>query len=85
MSSGLCKKLKGAVFPFQVESLEDGVDDSVDAFYVDKANCGFTGSPMNFCVPYRLKPGANFDHPIFDPEANRKVLLDHLFLISSGK
>ena len=40
MSSGLCKKLEGAVFPFQVESLEDGVDDSVDAFYVDKADHG---------------------------------------------
>ena len=25
------------------------------------------------------------DHPIFDPETNRKVLLDHLFLISAGE
>ncbi|MGH9733742.1 MAG: hypothetical protein ACRD8A_04025 [Candidatus Acidiferrales bacterium] len=25
------------------------------------------------------------EHPIFDPEANRKVLLDHLFLISAGE
>jgi hypothetical protein len=25
------------------------------------------------------------DHPIFDPEANRKILLDHLFLISAGE
>lgn len=25
------------------------------------------------------------DHPIFDPEANRKVLLDHLFLISADE
>jgi hypothetical protein len=25
------------------------------------------------------------DHPIFDPEANRNVLLDHLFLISAGE
>jgi hypothetical protein len=23
------------------------------------------------------------DHPIFDPEANRKVLLDHIYLISA--
>lgn len=23
------------------------------------------------------------DHPIFDPDANRKVLLDHVFLISA--
>jgi hypothetical protein len=25
------------------------------------------------------------DHPIFDPDANRKVLLDHLFVISAGE
>ena len=25
------------------------------------------------------------DHPIFDPDANRKVLLDHVFIISSGE
>jgi hypothetical protein len=25
------------------------------------------------------------DHPIFDPDANRKVLLDHVFLISAGE
>jgi len=25
------------------------------------------------------------EHPIFDPEANRKVLLDHIFLISAGE
>ena len=26
-----------------------------------------------------------FTHPIFDPEANCKVLLDHLFIISAGE
>lgn len=25
------------------------------------------------------------DHPIFDPEANRKFLLDHIFIISAGE
>jgi hypothetical protein len=25
------------------------------------------------------------DHPIFDPDANRKVLLDHVFIISAGE
>jgi hypothetical protein len=25
------------------------------------------------------------DHPIFDPDANRKVLLDHVFVISAGE
>ena len=39
-SSCLCKYREGAGFPFQVESLEDGVDDAVDAFDVDKANHG---------------------------------------------
>jgi len=37
-SSCLCKKVEGAGFPFQIESREDGVDDSVHAFYVDEAN-----------------------------------------------
>src|SRR6202142_3727317 len=40
MSSGLCKKLEGAVFPFQVESLEDGIDDTVHAGNVDEADHG---------------------------------------------
>jgi hypothetical protein len=25
------------------------------------------------------------DHPIFDPESNRNVLLDHIFIISAGE
>jgi hypothetical protein len=25
------------------------------------------------------------DHPIFDPETNRKVLVDHVFIISAGQ
>jgi hypothetical protein len=40
MSSGLCKKLEGAIFPFQVETLEDGVDDSVYTGHVYKAHHG---------------------------------------------
>jgi hypothetical protein len=40
MSSCLCKKVEGAIFPFQVESLEDGVNDAVHAFYVDEADHG---------------------------------------------
>src|SRR5215469_3147755 len=39
-SSCLCKKLDGAGFPFQVESLEDGVDDAVHTFHVHKAHHG---------------------------------------------
>jgi hypothetical protein len=47
MSSYLCKKVEGAVFPFQVESLEDRVDDAVHAFYVDEADHG-PGSSAHF-------------------------------------
>ena len=47
MSSCLCKYGEGAGFPFQVESLEDGVDDSVHTFNVDKADHG-SGAPPNF-------------------------------------
>ena len=28
---------------------------------------------------------SEIDHPIFDPEANRKVLLDHVFVIGAGE
>ena len=40
MSSCLCKKAEGAGFPFEVESVEDRIDDSVHARYVDKAHHG---------------------------------------------
>ena len=36
-SSRLCKYTEGAIFPVQVESLEDGVDDAV---HVDEADHG---------------------------------------------
>ena len=39
-SSCLCKYAEGAGFTFQVEALEDGIDDAVHAFNVDKANHG---------------------------------------------
>ena len=47
MSSCLCKKLEGAVFPFQVEPLEDGVNDAVHALDVDEADHG-PGSASDF-------------------------------------
>lgn len=42
MSSCLCKKAEGAVFPFVllIHSVEDGVDDSVYALDVDEADHG---------------------------------------------
>jgi hypothetical protein len=47
MSSRLCKKLEGAFFPFHVESLEDGVDDAVDAGHIHEADHG-PGSSSHF-------------------------------------
>jgi hypothetical protein len=38
MSSCLCKKAEGAVFPLLVEAMEDGVDDPLDAELVDEAD-----------------------------------------------
>src|SRR5579875_3175815 len=46
-SSCLCKYAEGAVFPFQIESLEDGVDDAVHGLHVDEANHG-PGSSTHF-------------------------------------
>jgi hypothetical protein len=40
----LCKNAEGAVFPFQVRALEDGVDDAVHALHVHKAHHG-PGTP----------------------------------------
>ena len=39
-SSGLRKSFEGACFPFQVESLDDGVDDSIHGLHVDEADHG---------------------------------------------
>jgi hypothetical protein len=45
MSSCLCKKLEGAVFPFQVEALENGIDDPIHALDVDEADHGAGSAP----------------------------------------
>src|SRR5271163_3548530 len=47
MSSCLCKYGEGAGFPFQVESLEDGVDDAVHALDIHKAHHR-PGTPSDF-------------------------------------
>src|SRR5579875_2489527 len=39
-SSSLCKYSEGAVFPFQIESLEDGVDDAVHGLHIDETDHG---------------------------------------------
>ena len=38
MSSSLCKNLEGAIFPLQVEAVEDGIDNAVHAFDIHKAD-----------------------------------------------
>ena len=44
-SSCLCKNAEGAVFPFQVEPLEDGVDDAVHRLHIDEADHGPGSAP----------------------------------------
>jgi len=48
---------------------------------LDSNNASGTKNVSNVLTQARMA----IDHPIFDPEANRKVLLDHLFLISAGE
>jgi hypothetical protein len=50
----------------------------------DKIDSSGTGGSNNVATVLTQARMA-IDHPIFDPEANRKVLLDHLFLISAGE
>jgi hypothetical protein len=66
MSSGLCKKLEGAVFPFQVESLEDGVNDAVHAGDIDEADDGPSSS-------------ANFHETKFDDVAGAHLRVTSYF------
>jgi hypothetical protein len=48
---------------------------------IDSNNASGAKNVSNVLAQARMA----IDHPIFDPEANRKVLLDHLFLISAGE
>jgi hypothetical protein len=50
----------------------------------DKIDSSGTGGPNNVATVLTQVKMA-IDHPIFDPDANRKVLLDHVFLISAGE
>jgi hypothetical protein len=47
MSSRLCKNLEGAIFPFQVKSLENGMDNAIHALHIHKADHG-PGPPTYF-------------------------------------
>ena len=46
---------------------------------VDASGAGGTSNVATVLAQARMA----IDHPIFDPDANRKVLLDHVFLISA--
>ncbi len=48
---------------------------------IDSNNASGAKNVSNILTQARMA----IDHPIFDPETNRKVLLDHLFLISAGE
>jgi hypothetical protein len=48
---------------------------------IDSNNASGVKNVSNILTQARMA----IDHPIFDPEANRTVLLDHLFLISAGE
>ncbi len=48
---------------------------------IDSNNASGSKNVANILSQARMA----IDHPIFDPEANRKVLLDNLFLISAGE
>ena len=44
-SSCVCKKLEGAIFPFLVEAVKDGKDDSVNTVNVGEGHHGSSPSP----------------------------------------
>src|SRR5256885_4374763 len=48
---------------------------------IDSNNASGAKNVSNILTRARMA----IDHPIFDPEANRKVLLDHLFVIPAGE
>ncbi len=62
MSSSLCKKPEGAIFSFPVESLENGVDDSIHALHVHKANHGPGAAPTSTKQRSMMLVVRNFFH-----------------------
>ena len=49
MSSRSCKNTEGTIFPFQVESLEDGVDDAVHGLHPRAFYTIDVTSPKEYC------------------------------------
>jgi hypothetical protein len=48
---------------------------------IDSNNASGAKNVANVLAQARMA----IDHPVFDPEVNRKFLLDHLFIISAGE
>jgi hypothetical protein len=48
---------------------------------IDSSGVGGKNNVANVLTQAKMA----IDHPIFDPDANRKVLLDHVFIISAGE
>jgi hypothetical protein len=48
---------------------------------IDSSGTGGNNNVANVLTQAKMA----IDHPIFDPDANRKVLLDHVFTISAGE
>ncbi len=48
---------------------------------IDSSGTGGNNNVANVLTQAKMA----IDHPIFDPDANRKVLLDHIFIISAGE
>jgi hypothetical protein len=85
-SSCLCKYGEGAGFPFQVEALEDGVNDAIHAFDIHKTHHG-PGSPAHLHEASLDDVGSStvrFDSsycPVpekLDDERRRTIIIRHL-------
>ena len=48
---------------------------------IDSSGVGGSKNVANVLTQTKMA----IEHPIFDPDANRKVLLDHVFIISAGE
>src|SRR5713226_131586 len=72
MSSCLCKKVEGAVFPLLVEAMDNGLDDAFDAQLVDKAH-------------HRARSAAYFDEAAFDDIGGAQFAPQGLRKLKEGK
>jgi hypothetical protein len=52
---------------------------------IKRTKIGAGGASANNAANVLTQVRMAIDHPIFDPDANRKVLLDHVFVIAGGE